>query len=209
MDGGEIKAEFGKYRIVTIEKTVPAAQGGARLLLNGKSVKLGNWGKFNVTLTIKGYDGRFKTYLLKFPNHEVRYSFMDFLVPYYTFVAEDERGLYIGKFVRELRSGDVDSFLNRLQAFFADFPYELNEKIERHYQVVFYLVFKLMGQFTHAEVHSISPSCGISRNLEKKRVYQSPEGLHAFFVLKPEGGALRSYTNLKTKSISMKRTMPF
>ena len=61
---------------------------------------------------------------------------------------------YIGKFVRELRSGDVDAFLTRLKAFFADFPYELKAKTERHYQVVFYLVFKLMGQFTQAEVHS-------------------------------------------------------
>ena len=38
--------------------------------------------------------------------------------------------------------------------FFADFPYELNSKTERHYQVVFYLVFKLMGQFTQAEVRT-------------------------------------------------------
>lgn len=105
-------------------------------------------------LTIKDYDERFKTYLLKFPNDEVRYGFMDFLVPYYTSVVEDERGFYIGKFVRELESGDVDAFLNRLQAFFADFPYDMNEKTERHYQVVFYLVFKLMGQFTDAEVKS-------------------------------------------------------
>lgn len=105
-------------------------------------------------LTIKDYDERFKTYLLKFPNDEVRYGFMDFLVPYYTSVVEDERGFYIGKFVRELESGDIDAFLNRLQAFFADFPYDMNEKTERHYQVVFYLVFKLMGQFTDAEVKS-------------------------------------------------------
>lgn len=41
-----------------------------------------------------------------------------------------------------------------LQAFFADFNYELNEQTERHYQVVFYIVFKLMGQFTDAEVRS-------------------------------------------------------
>ena len=53
-----------------------------------------------------------------------------------------------------MESGDVDAFLTRLQAFFADFPYELNEKTERHYQVVVYLVFKLMGQFTGAEVRS-------------------------------------------------------
>ena len=105
-------------------------------------------------LTIKDYDKRFGNYLLKFPNDEVRYGFMDFLVPYYTSVVDDERGFYIGKFVRELESGEVDAFLNRLQAFFADFPYELSDATERHYQVVFYLVFKLMGQFTDAEVRS-------------------------------------------------------
>ena len=44
--------------------------------------------------------------------------------------------------------------MKRLRAFFADFPYELNTRTERHYQVVFYLVFKLMGQFTGAEVRS-------------------------------------------------------
>ena len=48
----------------------------------------------------------------------------------------------------------MESFLERLRCFFADFPYELNAKTERHYQVVFYLVFKLMGQFTGAEVRT-------------------------------------------------------
>lgn len=105
-------------------------------------------------LTIKDYDERFQLYLLGFPNDEVRYGFINFLVPYYTSVVNSDQSFYIGKFVRELRSGDCDAFLTRLQAFFADFPYELNAKTERHYQVVFYLVFKLMGQFTEAEVRS-------------------------------------------------------
>ena len=44
--------------------------------------------------------------------------------------------------------------MTRLRAFFADFPYELNAQTERHYQVVSYLVFKLMGQFVDAEIRS-------------------------------------------------------
>ena len=52
------------------------------------------------------------------------------------------------------KTGETEAFLTRLSCFFADFPYELNEKTERHYQVVFYLVFKLMGQFTQAEVRT-------------------------------------------------------
>ena len=30
----------------------------------------------------------------------------------------------------------------------------MNDRTERHYQVVFYIVFKLLGQFTEAEVRS-------------------------------------------------------
>jgi hypothetical protein len=44
--------------------------------------------------------------------------------------------------------------MTRLRAFFADFPYELNDKTERHYQVIFYLVFKPMGRFIRIEVKS-------------------------------------------------------
>lgn len=106
-------------------------------------------------LTIKEYDKRFGNYLLEFPNDEVRYGLMNFLVPFYTPVRDNDQGFYIGKFVNELERGDFDSFLNRLQAFFADFPYELSTRTERHYQVVFYLVFKLMGQFTNVEVRSV------------------------------------------------------
>lgn len=105
-------------------------------------------------LTIKEYDKRFKMYRLAFPNDEVKYGFINFILPFYTPISDGERRFYIGKFIKELQAGDVPAFLTRLQAFFADFPYELNENKERHYQVVFYLVFKLMGQFTEAEVRS-------------------------------------------------------
>jgi hypothetical protein len=42
----------------------------------------------------------------------------------------------------------------RLKAFFAGIPYELSDETERHYQVIFYLVFRLMGQFVETEVRS-------------------------------------------------------
>lgn len=105
-------------------------------------------------LTIKAYDKRFQIYTLGFPNEEVKYGFLNFAAPFYTPVPETDTAFYIGKFVNELESGNAEAFLNRLRAFFADFPYELNTKTERHYQVVFYLVFKLMGQFVEAEVRS-------------------------------------------------------
>ena len=105
-------------------------------------------------LTIKKYDERFQIYTLGFPNDEVKYGFLNFVTPFYTPVAETDTSFYIGKFIHELESGDVDAFLTRLRAFFAGISYELNNRTERHYQTIFYLVFKLMGQFAETEVRS-------------------------------------------------------
>ena len=105
-------------------------------------------------LTIKGYDKEFRSYTLGFPNDEVKYGFLNFLVPYYTGVPSNENLFNIRHFVNELRSGDVDAFLTRLRAFFAGIPYELNDKTERHYQAIFYLVFRLLGQYIDVEERS-------------------------------------------------------
>ncbi|NDV57935.1 ATP-binding protein [Bacteroides sp. 519] len=105
-------------------------------------------------LTIKEYDEEFRAYTLGFPNEEVKYGFLSFAAPYYESVPPESTSFHIGRFVKELRAGKIEAFLTRLRAFFADFPYELNDKTERHYQVVFYLVFKLMGQFTQTEIRS-------------------------------------------------------
>ena len=105
-------------------------------------------------LTIKGYDKEFQSYTLGFPNEEVKYGFLNFLVPYYTGVSSNENLFNIRHFVNELRSGDANAFLTRLRAFFAGIPYELNDKTERHYQAIFYLVFCLLGQYIDVEERS-------------------------------------------------------
>nr|WP_302829060.1 ATP-binding protein [uncultured Bacteroides sp.] len=105
-------------------------------------------------LTIKGYDKEVNLYTLGFPNDEVRYGFLNFLIPYYTEVSDAETGFYIVKFMRELKAGDLDAFMERLKVFFAGMPYELSDNTERHYQAIFYVVFTLMGQFIETEVRS-------------------------------------------------------
>lgn len=105
-------------------------------------------------LTIKGYDEEFKIYTLCYPNEEVKYGFLNFVTPFYSPVDQNQTSFYIGRFITDLRKGNTESFLTRLRAFFADFPYELSDRTERHYQVVFYLVFKLMGQYTETEIRS-------------------------------------------------------
>lgn len=57
-------------------------------------------------------------------------------------------------FVKEVRNGDIDAFMKRLQSFFADTPYELVRDLELHYQNVLFIVFKLLGFYTQAEYHT-------------------------------------------------------
>ena len=105
-------------------------------------------------LTIKEYDSRFGIYQLGFPNREVEEGFMRFLLPYYAKVTKVETPFEILKFVREVESGDYDSFFRRLQSFFADTPYEIIRDRELHYQNVLFIVFKLMGFYVKVEYHT-------------------------------------------------------
>ena len=166
------KLELGNYWFQTGTPTflielLQKSDYDLRTLLNGIEAPVSSFAEYRVDannpipliyqsgyLTIKDYDREFQNYLLAFPNDEVRYGFINFLVPFYTPMKNNDQGFYIGKFVQDLRTGDYDSFLTRLEAFFGDIPYELNDQTEWHYQVIFYLVFKLMGQFTEAEVRS-------------------------------------------------------
>ena len=96
-------------------------------------------------LTIKGYDRRFGTYYLGFPNREVDEGFMKFLLPFYADTNKVDVAFHITKFVREVENGDYDAFFRRLQSFFADTPYELVRDLELHYQNVLFIVYKLIG----------------------------------------------------------------
>jgi len=105
-------------------------------------------------LTIKGFDHQYNQYILGFPNEEVKYGFYNELLPLYMPKTDMLSEFFVGNFVKDLRAGDVESFMNRMKAFFAGIPYKLNNKTERHYQTVFYVLIKLMGQFIEAEVRS-------------------------------------------------------
>lgn len=102
-------------------------------------------------LTIKGYDNRFGNYRLGFPNREVEEGFIKFLLPFYANTNAVESSFEIQKFVREVESGDYNSFFRRLQSFFADTPYELVRDLELHYQNVLFIIYKLVGFHVKAE----------------------------------------------------------
>ena len=105
-------------------------------------------------LTIKSYDKEFGLYRLGFPNKEVEEGFINFLMPFYTRFNKIEAPFEIQKFVREIRTGQLDAFFNRLKSFLADTPYELISEQERHYQNVLFIIFKLVGFYTEVEYHT-------------------------------------------------------
>ena len=105
-------------------------------------------------LTIKGFIPEPRIYELGFPNREVEEGFMDFLVPFYTPVEESESGFAVWEFIQDVKAGNVDGFMERLQSFLADCPYEMAKDIELHYQNVLFIVFRLTGLYTQVEYHT-------------------------------------------------------
>lgn len=103
-------------------------------------------------LTIKGYDPDFQLYTLAYPNKEVRKGFIESLMPAYVHLPARENTFYVVSFIKDLRIGHLEECLERLKSFFASIPNKLNNKEEKHYQTIFYLFFRLMGQYIDVEV---------------------------------------------------------
>ena len=102
-------------------------------------------------LTIKGYIPEPKIFELGFPNREVKEGFMDFLLPYYTSIPVTETGYAIWTFAEDIKAGNISGFMERLKSFLAGCNYELALDIERHYQNVLYIVFRLADFYTQVE----------------------------------------------------------
>ena len=105
-------------------------------------------------LTIKGYDKEFSSYRLGFPNREVEESFLHFLLPRYVGGSSERSDSCLEHLVKDLKQGDIEGFMQRVQAFFADTPYELIRDVENHYQNVMFTICRLMGYYTVAEYHT-------------------------------------------------------
>lgn len=107
-------------------------------------------------LTIKGYDREFGVYLLKYPNDEVKYAFINSLVPAVLDI-QSASALDVVSFARDIKKGDIESVMRRFKALFAMLPYTTFGKgtkdsvIEQNFQNVFYLVFTLLGQWSRVE----------------------------------------------------------
>ena len=75
-------------------------------------------------LTIKEYIKDLRLYRLGFPNDEVRYGFLHNLLPAYSDVPFGQTGVWVGRFIQDIRKGDANSFMERMRSIIAGIPYD-------------------------------------------------------------------------------------
>jgi hypothetical protein len=106
-------------------------------------------------LTIKSYEQDGNFYVLGFPNEEVKYGFLNELLPAFVFTPITTGNFSIIEFMQQIKNDDIEGFMTSLKAFFADIPYNAikqKHRDEQYYQHVFYLLFTLIGEFVQTEV---------------------------------------------------------
>ncbi|MDE6822851.1 MAG: ATP-binding protein [Bacteroides acidifaciens] len=107
-------------------------------------------------LTIKEYNKRMGTYLLDFPNNEVREGFLSVLAANYMKPKSKEVTSWITDAVMDLEQGDTDAFRRSLTSFLASIPYDSHGSLkdiditEKHFQYTFYLLLRLIGVYCTA-----------------------------------------------------------
>jgi hypothetical protein len=103
-------------------------------------------------LTIKDYDPGRQIYTLSYPNMEVEDAFLTWLLSAFN---ERERSLnenHLWKMIDALEANKLDRFFAILDVFFANIPCTIQLQDEKYYQSLFFLIFKLIGFRTDAEV---------------------------------------------------------
>ena len=145
-------------------------------------------------LTIKDYLGD-NIYRLYYPNKEVEISFTRVLLKDMSRVEHGITLPHIKDIVKYLREEEYERFIEKLNYFFANVPYQLYIEREAYYQTIFYLVFKLMGIDVKTEVMTSKGRIDAVVEL-KDRVY--------IFEFKLDGSAEEAMKQIKDKGYSEK-----
>lgn len=106
-------------------------------------------------LTIKGYEkeaGEETLYHLSYPNREVENAFITYLLSAFSHLERSLSRSHLYQLIDALQKHDLKQMFLVLRAFFANVPYTLQVDKEAYYQTIFYIVFKMVGIETEAEV---------------------------------------------------------
>jgi hypothetical protein len=103
-------------------------------------------------LTIDRYDANSWTYFLKFPNEEVKRSFLDHLLYEFAEMRPSEVHTFLFKLSAYLSRNDLNSFFETFNNLLGSIPYHIHIELEAYYHSLLYLVLKALGFTVEAEV---------------------------------------------------------
>jgi len=103
-------------------------------------------------LTIKAVDREFSTYLLDFPNNEVRKGMVTLLASNYL-QPHDNPSSWVRDMVKALKSADLDRIRSLFTSFLAATPYSMRPKKDQkdrelYFHYTFYLLMRLISCYT-------------------------------------------------------------
>ena len=103
-------------------------------------------------LTIKDYNMRHNTFLLDFPNDEVKKGFLTMIASSYLQPRERLNG-WIFDVIDAMEAGEADSLRTLFTSFLSSIPYTMRRKDneaerERYFQYTFYLIMRLISVYT-------------------------------------------------------------
>ena len=102
-------------------------------------------------LTIKDYDKEYKLYKVGFPNKEVKDGFLNYLLNFYAPVQSESTNALISRMSRDIRSGNAQGFMQKLEALFAKTSYQIQGDAEKDFQYAMYIILELMGEYAEVE----------------------------------------------------------
>ncbi len=103
-------------------------------------------------LTIRKFDEKTQTYLLNFPNEEVRRSFLNYILPLFSKKSTSEiQDLYY-QLARHLEQHNFQKFFDVFNIFLDSIPHNIHKDIEAYYHSLLYLFLKTLGFKVGAEV---------------------------------------------------------
>ena len=119
-------------------------------------------------LTVKSYDRDFGTFLLDFPNNEVKSGFVSLVASSYLKPRENLQS-WIRSAVIALRQGDTEQLRTLFTSFLADIPYTMRDKREkeRYFHYTFYLIFRLISVYTVYTTFTFSSSSATARQTRR------------------------------------------
>jgi hypothetical protein len=96
-----------------------------------------------------------KRYILSYPNQEVKHSFVNYLMNYFSGQSFFAMTTFRDNISDLLNKGNIEETIEKFKNLYASIPYDLSKSMgEGYYQTIFYLTLKLFGTSIQCEIET-------------------------------------------------------